>query len=198
MNKEEYIAKHGEAAYAEKLAQANAWNNAHPDKVAASSRKWSQAHLEKKAASHRKWEKERPEQAAALRAASNAERSRKGGKHHDKNLEYNRTGLRGERAKVRHKDGRKWQDFKRIIAPDSQLQHEWFPDTVDYRGLALVEADQHMHGFIDVIEVLEGKITLFTEKEVAEQKPEEYEKWLKEGKIEKQEEKHGGCDCCWC
>jgi len=32
--------------------------------------------------------------------------------------------------------------------------------------LALVEKDQHMRGIIDVIEVLEGKITLLTEEAI--------------------------------
>ena len=35
-----------------------------------------------------------------------------------------------------------------------------------YRGLALVEADQHTHGFIDVIKILDGEITIFTEAEL--------------------------------
>ena len=30
----------------------------------------------------------------------------------------------------------------------------------------VVEKDQHIHGFIDVIQILEGEITLFTEEEI--------------------------------
>lgn len=145
MNKEERIAKYGEAAYLKLLAQRDAWAKAHPED----------------------------------RAAYHREYSKKGSKRYEKNLLYQRTGLRGERMKVRHKHGKLWGKYKRIIAPDSQIQHEWFPRTAEYRGVALVEADHHMHGIVDVIEVLEGEITLFTEKEIAEQKPEEYEKWLK-------------------
>jgi hypothetical protein len=38
--------------------------------------------------------------------------------------------------------------------------------TAEHRGVALVEADQHMRGFVDVIEILEGEIRLPTEAEV--------------------------------
>jgi hypothetical protein len=68
---------------------------------------------------------------------------------------------------MRH--GYYWRPYKNIIAPGSQLHHNWIPGTADYTGLALVEADQHMRGFIEVIQILEGKITLFTEKEIREQ-----------------------------
>ena len=36
----------------------------------------------------------------------------------------------------------------------------------EYRSTALVEADQHMHGIVDVIEILEGKIRFLTEEEI--------------------------------
>lgn len=51
-----------------------------------------------------------------------------------------------------------------IIAPDSQLHHEWVPETCEYRGVALVEAEQHMHGFVDVI--VDGEITRLTEEQI--------------------------------
>ena len=64
--------------------------------------------------------------------------------------------------------GNLWRKYKNIIAPESQIHHEWIPGTANYRGVALVEADQHMHGIVDVIEILEGKITLLTEDKVKE------------------------------
>lgn len=82
---------------------------------------------------------------------------------------YTQIGIPRERVLVRGKGRHKWNPYKRIIAPDSQLHHQWVPGTSDYDGLALVEADRHMFGFIDVIEILECKITLFTEKEIREQ-----------------------------
>jgi hypothetical protein len=94
------------------------------------------------------------------------EQSHKGGKRYEKRLLYEQTGLQGERNKARRKHRGMWGPFKNVIAPESVLHHEWLPGTADYAGLALVEADQHMHGVIDVIEILEGEITLFTEKEL--------------------------------
>ena len=64
------------------------------------------------------------------------------------------------------KHAKQYKPCKAIIATDSQLHHEWIPKTAEYRGLALVEKDQHMHGFVDVIKILDGKITLLTEEEV--------------------------------
>jgi hypothetical protein len=81
-------------------------------------------------------------------------------------LEYNRTGIPGEKTRIRYKHGREWKPYKDIIAPDSQIHHEWVPETAEYRGVALVEKDAHMHGFVDVIEILDGEITLLTEEEV--------------------------------
>lgn len=96
----------------------------------------------------------------------NHEINRKGGKFYERTLENNRTGLRGERNKIRSKHGQKYRPYKDIIAPDSQIHHQWVPGTSDYDGVALVEKDQHMRGFVDVIRILEGDITVFTEEEL--------------------------------
>ena len=67
------------------------------------------------------------------------------------------------------RDSYQWRQYKRIIAPGSQLHHQWIPKTSDYTGLALVEVNPHKYGIINVIEILDGEITLFTEKEIQEQ-----------------------------
>lgn len=38
--------------------------------------------------------------------------------------------------------------------------------TAKYTDVALVESNPHQYGYIDVIQILEGKITLLTEKEI--------------------------------
>lgn len=91
-----------------------------------------------------------------------------GGSHYEKTLRYKQTGIQGEREKIRKRHQHKWRGYKNIIAPDSQLHHEWLPRGKNYAGVALVEANQHMHGFVDVIEILGGRITLWTEKEIRE------------------------------
>ena len=101
--------------------------------------------------------------------AQTRDQSRKGGKRYSKRLKYNITGLRHERNKIRKIHQKRWSKYKKIIAPDSQLHHQWLPGTAEYSGLALVEKEQHMHGFIDVVKILDGTITLFTEKEIREQ-----------------------------
>ena len=111
------------------------------------SRDWDAAHLEEK-------------------QTRNHEHGRKGGKYYEKTRIYNHTGLRGKRNKIRAIDGHKWRPYKRIIAPDSQVHHQWDLESASYRGMALVEADQHTHGFIDVIKILDGEITIFTEAEL--------------------------------
>lgn len=95
--------------------------------------------------------------------ASNKKRDRKGGEYYEAKLEYDRTGLRRERRKIRRNHARKWAFYKNIIAPGSQIHHEWIQGTADFRGVALVDTDRHMHGYIDVIHILRGKITLFEE-----------------------------------
>ena len=112
------------------------------------------------------WRKINPDKVKAQNAKKNPEISCKGGKYYEKHLEYRRTGLQKERNRIRIKHRLLYYPFKQIIAPSSQLHHQWAPNTADYSGVALVEADQHMHGFIDVIQILEGEITLFTEAEI--------------------------------
>lgn len=92
------------------------------------------------------------------------EQNRKGGKYYEHKLEYMKTGLQGKRNIIRDKHRYQYHQFKNIIAPESQIHHEWVPKTSKYKGMALVERDQHIHGFIDVIKILEGKITLFRER----------------------------------
>ena len=96
------------------------------------------------------------------------ERNRKGGRFYDQKRKYTTTGLQGEKQRVRWRHGKRYAPYKKIIDPEglTQLHHQWYPETANYRGVALVETDQHMHGFIDVIQILEGEITLFREVEI--------------------------------
>ena len=110
----------------------------------------------------RDWWREHPEEAKTY----NQERNRKGGKYYERTAKYRLTGIPHERGLVRKKHANRYRPYKNIIAPDSQIHHEWIPETANFRGVALVEKEQHMHGFIDVIQILEGEITLLTEEEI--------------------------------
>ena len=118
--------------------------------------------LEASAKYGKEWKRTHP----ALVTANSWERNRKDGKHYGKTRLYEMNGLRHTRGLIRKKHQYGWTPFKQIIAPDSQLHHEWIQNTCEYRGVALVEKDQHQHGYIDVIQILEGEITLLTEAEI--------------------------------
>jgi len=150
MKKEEFIKRKGEAAYAEKLAKRRALTRTHRAEAAARTRAWAEANPEKV--------EER-----------NHEISRKGGRHYERHLKYKRTGIPGEKSIIRSMHGDKWRSYKQIIAPDSQIHHEWKPESAEYDGVALVERVQHQHGIVDVIRILKGEITLFTEEEIRNQ-----------------------------
>lgn len=149
MKKEDYIRKYGEAAYKKKLEQTRAWHRNNIEKGKETGAAWYKDNLKKV-------------------AISCAEQYHKGGKYYGKRLIKEQTGLRGERNKVRKKHARFYLSYKQIIDPLglSQLHHQWLPKTADYKGVALVEAYQHQYGYIDVIQILEGEITLFTEAEI--------------------------------
>lgn len=147
MKKEEYTKKYGKAAYEKQQQQCLDWAAQHREEANARSMKWAIANPNKVIANAR-------------------ETTRKGGKHYEKHLKYETIGLRGARNRIRMSHAQRWRKLKRIIAPDSQLHHQWLPGTADYTGVALVEANQHQHGFIDIIQILEGEITLFTEAEI--------------------------------
>ena len=177
MRKEEFIARYGEAAYARLLEQSREHYKEHKEEQIARAKKWNEEHREEMAAASKKYREKHPEQVAAnskkYREANpekvkldHQEQSRKGGRYYDKKLEDMQTGLQGSRNRIRGKHRRQYKPYKDIIALESQIHHEWVPETAEYRGVALVEADAHMHGFVNVIEILDGEITLLTEEEV--------------------------------
>ena len=110
------------------------------------------------------WRRDHPEREKVF----DQEKSRKGGKRYEQRRQHRMIGTPHEKDLVRHKHQNRWTPYKQIIAPEAQLHHEWLPKTSTYRGVALVEKNKHVHGFIDVIQILEGEITLLTEKEVRE------------------------------
>ena len=149
MKKEECIAKYGEAAYEKMLQQTRNWNALHREEMSIRSSEWCAAN---------------PGKVLAIQQ----EQSRKGGKFYEKYLEYQRTGLRAERNKIRDEHRYQYRDIRQAT-PNSELHDEWIPGTAMYRGVALVEKVPHQNGIIKVIKVLEGEITIFTEKEIAQQ-----------------------------
>ena len=162
MNKDEYIERYGEEAWEKKLAQNRAWKDEHPEKVLEHSRKWHEAHPEVARAREKAWAEAHPE----VVKENSREQGRKGGSRYEKHLEYYRTGLQGERNKVRNKHRNMYRPYKQIIAPDSQIHHSWFPGSSKYDCIALVESNAHRHGIVDVIEILKGEITIFSEEEL--------------------------------
>lgn len=150
VDKEEFIERYGEAAWEKKLQRDRDWYTAHREECNTNWRKWAAANPDKVLAKSQKW-------------------CRKGGKYYVKKLEYQRAGIQGERNKIRKKHAKQYHGIKEAT-PNSVLHDEWIPGTAKYRGLALVDKKAHQRGIIKVIKVLEGKITLFTEKEIREQK----------------------------
>jgi hypothetical protein len=156
MKKAEIIKRHGEEAWQKHLAQQRAYYKAHREEDNARSKKYREENPEKE-------------------KAHNHEGSRKGGRRYDKQLKYQHTGLRGDRTAIRRKHAHQYKPYKDIIAPDSQIHHEWVPQTDEYRGVALVEKEQHQYGIVDVIQILDGEITLLTEEEIRKGKKNEKE-----------------------
>ena len=159
---EERIKKYGIVAHKKHLQQIREAREKHLEKSRAISREWKSKHLEEVRAKSREWNQNHPDEVKAR----TREHSRKGGKRYEQKRKYQSTGLPHERQLVRVKHSSRYRPYKSIIAPDSQIHHEWIPETADYRGVALVEKDQHQHGYIDVIQILEGEITLLSEEEV--------------------------------
>ena len=123
------------------------------------------AYSEKVLEQTRQWRKANSER----KKTSDHESSHKGGKYYQKTLKHRATGFQGVRNKIRGNHRHKWRQFKKVIAPDSQIHHQWIPGTAKYHGVALVEKDQHQYGIIDVIKIVDGEITLLTEEEIRNQ-----------------------------
>ena len=146
--KDNFISAHGKDAYEKILAQNRAYYKTHKEQVTANHKKYYKEHLEEVTAVKR-------------------EQCRKGGRHYAKALACSQIGIPGEKRRIRVKHTQQYKPYKDIIASDSQLHHNWCNNgTADYTGLALVEKDQHRHGIIDVIKILEGEISVFTEEEL--------------------------------
>lgn len=168
MKKEETIKRYGKAAYEKYLQQTRDWRTLHPEEVKVMKRKWCTEHPENVKAYNQKWGITNPEKVKA----KNQEHCRKGGKYYESTQEYNLTGLQGERNKIRKKHNYLYYEIKQAT-PNSVFHHEWLPGTAEYRGVALVDKELHQNGIIKVIKVLEGQITVFTEKEIKEQEEKE-------------------------
>ena len=149
MNKEERIKRYGKAAYEKRPQQSRDWYVQHREEMKGRQREWAAANPDKV-------------------LAYSQEQGRKGGKRYENKLEYNTTGLQGERKKIRNQHNYLYRVIKQAT-PNSVLHDQWIPGTAKYRGLALVEKVAHRHGVIKPIIVLEGEITVFTEKEIREQ-----------------------------
>ena len=125
--------------------------------------RYGEAAWEKKRQQSREWRAAHPKEVKV----NDQEASRKGGKYYERKRAYHTQGIPHEKDLVRCKHQRKWTPYKKLIAPDSVLHHEWLNNgTADFRGVALVEKDPHQYGYIDVIQILDGEITLLTEEEV--------------------------------
>lgn len=162
MKKEEYIRKYGKAAWEKKLQQTREWQKTHREEIRESNRLWQLNNPEKVRAQRRLYAHNHPDKIKA----KNQEETCKGGKYYERRLKYESIGLPYDRKLVRSMHRNRYLPYKQIIAPDSQIHHEWIPETANYRGVALVEKDPHMHGFVDVIRILEGEITLLMEAEI--------------------------------
>jgi hypothetical protein len=127
--KDDFIAKHGEEAYCKRLEGRRTWGNKLPGGEAQRSRKQRAADPEKYREYERAWRERNPE--------TNIEKgrkvSRKGGAYYEKKQKYKQTGLSGEREHVRMRHGYYWRPYKNIIAPGSQLHHQWVPGTAKYQ-----------------------------------------------------------------
>ena len=165
--KDEYIAKHDEAAYVRRLTQRKKWGELLSGGEKQRSQDRRDADPEKEHESCRAWREKNPEKVKA----NGRNVSRKGGAGYEKKRIYKQTGIPGERERIRMRHGYHWRPYKKLVAPNSELHHEWVPKTSEYRGLALVERDAHRYGRIDVIQVLSGEITLLTEKDILIQPP---------------------------
>ena len=145
MKKKERIIRYGIEAYEKFLDQTRRWKKDNPDTVIAHNAVWT-------------------------KKLTCEGVNRKGGKYYLKIKTYYQKEIPKAKHVVRSFHQRLYQPFKNIIDPNglTHIHHEWVAKTANYRGVALVEKDQHSHGYIDVIEILEGKITLMTEKDIRE------------------------------
>jgi 3-hydroxymyristoyl/3-hydroxydecanoyl-(acyl carrier protein) dehydratase len=164
--KSDFIAKHGEEAYANRLRRRQLWGQKLPGGEARRSQDRRDADPEQS----REYDRARRERNPEKVKAKGRKVSRSDGAYYKEHMQYRQTGIQGEREKIRCAHGYQWRPFKRIIAPESQIHHEWIPKTAEYRGVALVEKEAHQYGIVDVIEILDGKITLLTEEEICKQK----------------------------
>lgn len=165
MKKEEFIERRGEAAWERKREKSRVWYKQNREQIIKRSRTWQKQHPKQSRETSRIWRKRNPIKITE----KNRKANRKGGPYYAKKLKAEQTGLRGERNKIRNRDAMKYRPYKLIIAPASQIHHQWQPKTSKYSGVALVEKEQHQYGIIDVIQILDGDITLLTEKEIREQ-----------------------------
>lgn len=155
MKKKEYIERYGIDAYDKMLKQSKTWREEHSEYL----KEYYIENAEKKKKRTMIWRKEHPEKAKE----NDREHNRKDGKYYDSHLKNNEIESHKERNKIRQKD---YRLYKNLITPAIEIHHEWILDTAKYRGVALVDKSKHRKGIIEIIKILKGEITLFTEIEI--------------------------------
>lgn len=151
--------------YEKKLERSRQWYLDNPERTLENNRNWRLKNPDRVRGFTRNWKLRNPDKVREHTRKHQEDRFRKGGKLYLKTLNYEHTGLRAERSGIRAKHRSKWRAYKKIIAPESQIHHAWQPGTAKYDGVALVEKNAHQHGIIDVIEILDGKITILLEED---------------------------------
>lgn len=146
------------------MSQLTSQNKERLKKHRTAARLWVARHPKENKERCKQWRVANPDKVELNRQ----EQARKGGKYYNQHVRYMATGIPGEKAAIRNKYQFRYRKYKQIIDPEglTALHHEWIPRTSEWSGLALVEKYQHQHGFINVIQILEGKIMLPTEEEV--------------------------------
>jgi hypothetical protein len=132
MNKKAFIERWGEEAYEKRMKMSRDWRRAHPENTG----KWhKQIH---------DWQQANPSRVRRL--ARDYYR-----KHRQEILNSQSSGNEGLRKVIRAKYGRLWREYKRIIAPATQLKYLWLFGSDEYKCIALVQKDQSQYLFEDVI-----------------------------------------------
>ena len=112
MKKEEIIKRYGPEEYKRRLAKNRTRTPAQRDVAKALANAWHTAH---------------PEEVKR----HNDQICHKYGKRYQKHLGYMRSGLPGERHRIRIKHGKLWGRYKQIVAPESEIHHLWVPGRQD-------------------------------------------------------------------
>lgn len=166
MKKEEYIKKYGVEKWLEYIAYQRDYYTKNIEKVREKNREYQREYQRKYYAENKEKVKERCREHIREYQHKYYADIEIRGRVHEYMKKYcgslsDHNSIPYRKSLIRQRDHHRFFSIKQFFQNlQTDIHHEWIPNTADYTFIALVERDKHRYNIIDPIVILEKKVVL--------------------------------------